>query len=486
MGGGASRHSKTPPTKIMETKSDDDDEQPYGAELGHPALYHEQHLNAQGEELMGWYADGPEDEHVVEDLEGEGSAAEVADFLPAAGAPPQPPVLDREDSHRSLYGKRVQRSGEDAASLVPTGLGGLKWHAQIIADWYEVPAKHCRDDGSLKPRRPMPQARAAEFLASLSQTADGRYIFTGVLNGWPALTNLELVSLTLKARGVVGKSYIKRLWNAGDAAAPAFPSSKKVTGVRATLRAAPWTSVGFSAASPGFAFWYARDGTLAYGEDMLRALRREGMLAAAVAAAALPQATRVHHFAHRYASEKESAKDRLVYHTALLIEWDHGRHTTVIELAWLGGLGGYGGKSNWYDDRDAKRPALYNAMPVELKMPWRSSMSEVRLLDVPHTSLADFQSYLAKYNGPKGRFLDPTIVASADVRLSHRSQADIFRYVLNYVRNATHYSEQTRSCQTFAADFYCLLSGDHSVEPFHAVSRVLYKRHLDWLLCEPS
>ena len=41
---------------------------------------------------------------------------------------------------------------------------------------------------------------------------------------------------------------------------------------------------------------------------------------------------------------------RLTYHSAVLLEWDHGRHCTVVELATLNGVGGRRGKSNWLHD----------------------------------------------------------------------------------------------------------------------------------------
>ena len=37
----------------------------------------------------------------------------------------------------------------------------------------------------------------------------------------------------------------------------------------------------------------------------------------------------------------------------MLLEWDHGRHGTLLELAWWNGVSGYAGKANWYRDRDA-------------------------------------------------------------------------------------------------------------------------------------
>lgn len=41
-----------------------------------------------------------------------------------------------------------------------------------------------------------------------------------------------------------------------------------------------------------------------------------------------------------------------------------------VELAWWNGLGGYGGKSNWVRDKNAKPfPVIYKAMPAEMKVP---------------------------------------------------------------------------------------------------------------------
>ena len=65
----------------------------------------------------------------------------------------------------------------------------------------------------------------------------------------------------------------------------------------------------------------------------------------------MPQAVRAHMIAHRYSVAKENIKDMFTYHALVLVEWDHGKYTTIFELAWLNGLGGYGGKSNWIDDR---------------------------------------------------------------------------------------------------------------------------------------
>jgi hypothetical protein len=141
-----------------------------------------------------------------------------------------------------------------------------------------------------------------------------------------------------------------------------------------------------------------------------------GMLAAAAAAKQPETATKCHFFSHRYANETETIRDRMIYHCGVLLEWDHGNFASVVELAWMGGLGGYGGKSNWYDDKDSERTGLYSAMPDELKLPWDSSLAEVRVLDVAAKNGEEFLTYLTKYNGPTLRFLDAKIVESADVR----------------------------------------------------------------------
>jgi len=444
----------------MASHSSLDDEEEYLSH-GHPALYTSAAFGTDlGEESHDWFA-GSEESVLHED---DGSDAEDA----------RPADRRRKESTADVYGAVLP--AELASSLVPAGDGGLVWHAAIVAEDFRSKSL-CRADGTIKPRRPLPHARASDFFSSLSRTSDGRWCFTGVLNGWPALTNLELLSLSVKAVRL-GRQYIKRLWAAGAPEKPAFPEGKKVQTIRVTLRAPAWSAAGYAAGVPGFVFWYEPFASrLAYGTRLLRALDE--------AAEAPRMAARAHVLAHRYAKEHESAKDKLVYHCAVLVEWEAREGVSLVELAWWGGLGGYGGKSNWYADKDAKRTALFSAMPGELKAPWRSNLSEIRFLDLKARSFAEFKAYLAEYTGAKKRFLDPTIACSADVRLTHRSQRHIFEYLLNYVRNDTHYSEATRNCQTFAADFFALLSGRHNVEPFSAVNRLMYKRHLDWFLCDP-
>ena len=116
---------------------------------------------------------------------------------------------------------------------------------------------------------------------------------------------------------------VVRVWSADSkhAAPPEMPKGKG--SVRATLRAPPWTAEGYSADSKGFVWWFFSqrpEGPLfLHGEAILRAI--QGVPA---------QATHVHLFSHRYARGKpEGAKDMLTYHSAILLEWSHGRHLTV-------------------------------------------------------------------------------------------------------------------------------------------------------------
>lgn len=456
-----------------------DDEQDY-LRHGHPALYQAAAFGTElGEEVPCW-SDDLEEQLEVDRTVGELALNEVnsvvGDTAPSKNETNSVPV-SRRTSNADKYG--ITLPPDLANSLMPASKDGLIWHAVIIADDL-VDLRFCTADGSIKPRRPLPHVRASNFFSSLSVTSDGRWCFTGVLNRWPALTNLEVISIKARLTRLT-RPYIKELWNADAKTKPAFPEDKKIKTVRATLRAPAWSLRGYAANVPGFVFWYnPHRRSLSYGISVLKCLDE------LTSAASLPRAHRVHLIAHRYAKEHESTKDKLVYHCVVVIEWQGYGHLTLVELAWWGGLGGYAGKSNWYADKDSPRTALYSSFPAELKAPWRSRMSEIRILDLFARSLDEFKSFLAEYTGPRKRFLDPSIAASADVRLTLCSQRDIFTYLLNYASNETLYSEKSRNCQTFAADFFALLSGRHNTEPYSAVNRLMYKRHLDWFLYNPD
>ena len=84
-------------------------------------------------------------------------------------------------------------------------------------------------------------------------------------------------------------------------------------------------------------------------------------------------AVRAHAIAHRYPVESETLRDQQTWHVAVpsstacafcarqwfltyleeltyscwsqvALEWSHGQFLTLVELAWLNGIGGYGGQ----------------------------------------------------------------------------------------------------------------------------------------------
>lgn len=382
---------------------------------------------------------------------------------------------ERSMSDAPVYGKflppdeMAERLGDQTSSRIQ----GLVWHAVLLPDDYKD-KKHVVN-GKLKTRRPLPQVRQSDFFRSLVKTEDGRWGFNGVLNGWPMLTNLELVSITTKT-----KFKLHRVWDAQRkkfaGVTPTYP--KGAHSVRATLRSPGWSQKGWSESSPGSFFWFFsqdKEPKMDYGTQMIKHLQNRHVrgLIAKSQDGGLPKAVRAHVFAHRYAKKHESARDKLTYHTAVLLEWDHGQYTTVIEFAWHNGLGGYGGKSNWIDDRDSKKPLLYKCTPGELKGPWRSTRGEIRAIDHPAKDLEEFKAYVNKYTGPALRFLDPQFYQSSRVNVSMKRQDHLMQYLCNYILWNPGYTEKERNCQHFAADFFTFLTMQES-KPYHKLCRVFY------------
>lgn len=242
---------------------------------------------------------------------------------------------------------------KDIAEIYPRGSGGLVWHVQLVSDDWIGNEKDCTPEGEIRARRPTLPVREKDFFKSLVRTQDGRWMFSGVLNGWPALTCLEVRSITCKVKGRVYGTRIKRVWDAARSSEPPF-YPRAVKSVRATLVSPPWSARGWSKSSPGCVWWFfsqreeKRGGAvLRYGEDMIRFVRNERVVNERGSTNdAEPRATRAHLFAHRYArgKKRETKKDKVTYHAAVLIEWDHKRHCTLIELATLNGVGGRYGR----------------------------------------------------------------------------------------------------------------------------------------------
>ena len=307
-----------------------------------------------------------------------------------------------EESGEASYGRAL--TIEKASERMPPEEGGFKWQAIIVPDKFIIEGKLLRglkprdfdlERKAIKPRRATPPVFLSDLVSSLTKVGH-RYIFYGVLNGWPALRCLELVAVEQK-RQIPGW---KEVWSVDDEGARGipltFPDRNQI--YRATLRGAPWTSHGWSKDSPGFVFWYEaqrREGPrITYGTNILKKVD-DG------------KCTHIHMVAHRYAVKRESPKDLLTYHSVCLLEWDHGQYmtgtsalviavytsnlssqqivstfsrSTVVETAFLNGIGGYYGRSNWYHDRDAQPATLFKVMPPEMISPWRSNSAGTRRL----------------------------------------------------------------------------------------------------------
>jgi len=359
-----------------------------------------------------------------------------------------------------------------------------------------VRPRACTANGTLKLRRGRPMIFRSELLAMASTSSLSDKMLRGTVNGWGAITNTTLMSITCK-RGVyiwnpsqVPKSeettFMEVVSNALEDAAfdPECPRPAQALRMRVALP--PWSAVGWSQTSPGFVWWYkAQDSNprVIFGEDMVRQ-SSDG------------RAVRAHLITHRYAKEQEYFKDKLTWHTAVLLEWDHQQFVTVVELAWLNGIGGYGGMSNWYDDKDNKSgTGLFKALPQSLIAPWNSKMSELRMNDVQARTVEEFGAYVKKYSDSadvplpqeKQRFLEPEFPwkgKSANVWLLRNTRSDIARYLVNYVRADGSYDELRRNCQTFAADLFTFLTGVKASVKI-PLFKSAYQRHMEQFVNEP-
>ncbi|KAG7346611.1 hypothetical protein IV203_005680 [Nitzschia inconspicua] len=398
----------------------------------------------------------------------------------------------------SSYGKPL--SPEEAARAVPPGDEGLIRYALVLPDNFSTNGKllsglNKRDfdmeNGAIKPRRPSLPITMSDLLTSLTKVTgeDGpRYIFNGVLNGWPSLRQFELIEIDKKRSlgPLTPPDYfhtIKHTWSkywssdkeGKEGISPAIRDRSRV--YRAKLRGAPWTSLGWSPESPGFLFWYEAQRPegprVVYGLNAVKEVGND-------------LCTMVHMISHRYAHSRESPKDKLTYHSIVLLEWEHGKFSTVVEGAFLNGIGGYKGRSNWYHDKDESTTELYKSMPPEMISPWLTTAAELRCYDVEAKNLDEMKVFIQQYTGHNKRFIDPRYTFSHSARLSYRSRSNIAHYLLNYIGRDCGYSELSRNCQTFAADLCSFLAGKKDVVPFHPVNRVEYHNRSHLFLYDSS
>jgi len=443
---------------------------------------------------------------------------------------------------RSAYGGANDCDEKELQGLIgPNDSGGLVWTAKLVPR--ETP---------IKPRRGMPfPVPTEDFLASVKRVGvpaweaekeagyddlwdrnarhaggederrNARWIFRGVMNGWPGLTLMEArkvrvqepESFVAKVANKVAKKYYgaaggaRKIWDvntdgnqAGVELADAVREYQKKGGkgeVLVELRAPAWSSQGWSARSPGFVLWVEGATvdnrstspppalTVTYGTDLLDKFSPKNLDGEDD-----PVCTMVHMINHRYASPKksESPKDMITYHSFALLEWDHGKYCTVVEIGYLNGLGGYKGKSNWFDDKDAiPYSRLYTAFPPELVLPWKSRLSEIRITNVGYRNKGDFvANYMEKYAGHQGRFVDVTCSFSNEVRLTFNARSHVITYVLNYILRNKTYSEMRRNCATFAADLCGFLAGKGNVAPYHPINQIQYNNQAHYFLYESS
>jgi len=386
---------------------------------------------------------------------------------------------DSEDEgHHSMEVRRMSTHMSFCTFKGSVGTG-LVWHAKIMADDFEI-----------KPRRGMPVITVSQLYEGL-QLINGRWVLLKPLNGWPAMANLELKSLTKKGGGMMQK--VQRLWDSGnEAVAAALPSKSTIPkGARATFTAPAWTLKGWSADSPGFVWWFSQHTgevpSLIHGEKMIDYLE-EGPYASA-------WATKAHAFAHRYPVEKETLKDTQTWHSGILIEWSHGKFTTLVELAWMNGCSGYSGRSNWCEDKLETPTRLSAAMPEGMICPWDSGKSELRTYDMPFRSQKDLMLYMEKYSregdlpNEEHRFLNPVVYDSGDVRLRKCTPSAFAGFLLNYIHQNWEYVEWTptraQNCQTFAADLFSFLTGKRESKPYGSLIQAAYHQRSYSFLYQP-
>ena len=95
---------------------------------------------------------------------------------------------------------------------------------------------------------------------------------------------------------------------------------------------------------------------------------------------------------------------------------------------------------------------------------------------------------MKKYTGnkPPARFVDPVLAYSGEVCLTYRSMENLLQYCLNYILSDPTYSEESRNCQTFAADFFSFLCAKKKVKPFYHLNQIFYIPKQTAFLYDPN
>mmetsp|Transcript_12895 Transcript_12895/g.19531 ORF Transcript_12895/g.19531 Transcript_12895/m.19531 type:complete len:615 (+) Transcript_12895:153-1997(+) len=331
----------------------------------------------------------------------------------------------------------------------------------------------------------------------LKKIQRSRWIFSGVLNGWPGLKHLELVQIEYKSTMVPTWRTHWRTDNNPKDLEPTYPkSSTGLTEVRAKLREPEWSAIGWTKDSPGYVLWYSGPATtkvprVLHGTNIIKQFEKErfekgNRFGRNNRIEPSPKCSKVHIISHRYAVKSERWKDKLTYHSFALLEWDHGEHCTVVELAFLNGLGGYSARCNHLEDRDEPINSMIKCFPPEMVKPWKDTLSELRCIDVRAKNLREYLGFMKLHTGKDKRFIDVRHTFSHAVRLTFCTKEQIAQYLINYIRRGRTYSEMRKNCQTFAADFCAFLAGKKDVQPFHPLNRFEYRNQTHYFMYEST
>ena len=221
---------------------------------------------------------------------------------------------------------------------------------------------HC-----IKPRRGNLLVKESDFFGSLVQLTGGdeiaeiddfdifekkdRWVFSGVLCGFPSLKTLEVLKIECKRSLPLSKWATH--WKSGkDDGKPTFPKDLVLAEVRVILRSPPYSMNGWAKDSRGYVFWFEGNETrkeprVTYGTNIIRQFEKESIIGKPS-----PKCVKVHMISHRYAvGDSHKIKDQFTYHSLALLEWDHGQYCTVAEVGYVGGLSGNYCRSNWIEVR---------------------------------------------------------------------------------------------------------------------------------------
>lgn len=173
----------------------------------------------------------------------------------------------------------------------------MVWHVLVVPDNFFANGKLMAglnkndfdlDKKQIKPRRPSLPITCSDLFCSITKiegsNGQGRYIFHGLLNGWPALRCFVFVGLEQKRQTsslMLPSQFLEKLscqwlWKSDVEGAqgivPNIVDERRIH--RGTLRGAPWTGRGWSKSSPGFGHWYEPHRPLSqpqvtYGSNLL-------------------------------------------------------------------------------------------------------------------------------------------------------------------------------------------------------------------------